>query len=76
MNFDTRTVVLVAKRLVELAERPPLFHDRITPAIIARRLDRVLDWLGTGGRIVVADYLRRREVPPPGKRRWSHQDAA
>lgn len=74
MRLDTRTIVLVASRLVKLAERPPLFNDRMTPAIIARRLDRVLGWLGTGGRVVASEYIRRREVPAPGKRQWSRKD--
>lgn len=76
MQFDTRTIVLVTKRLVDLAARPPLFNDRMTPAIIVRRLNRILDWLGTGGRIIASDYIRRREVPAAGKPQWSRRDYA
>lgn len=74
MKFDTRTIVLVTARLVKLAEKPPLFNEHMTPARIARRLDRVLDWLGTGGRVITAEYIRCREVPKPGKRQWSRRD--
>lgn len=76
MNFDTRTIVLVTRRLVKLAERPPLFNDRMTPAIISRRLSRILGWLGPCGRAVASDYIRQRELPVPGKREWSRRDWA
>ncbi len=76
MRFDTRTIVLVTKRLVELSERPPLFHDRITPAVVSRRLDRVSDWLGFGGRHTACEYIRRHRAPPPGDRQWGRAAAA
>ena len=76
MRFDTRTIVLVTKRLVDLAERPPLFHERITPAIIMRRLQRVLDWLGMGGRTIAAEHIKHRTLPAPGKKQGAKGDGA
>jgi hypothetical protein len=70
MLLDTRTIVLITGRLVDLCSMPRLFDDRMTPAIAARRMDRILDWLGSSGRIVASEYIRRREFPPPGDRKW------
>lgn len=70
MKFDMRTVVLVTRRLIMLTENPPLFHERVTPATIARRLDRVVAWIGGSRGVIVAEYLRRGEVPPAGRRNW------
>lgn len=76
MQFDTRTIVLVVGRLTDLASVPCLFNDRMPPSNVIARLDRVLDWLGPGGRMVACDYIRRREIPKPGKRQWSRGDYA
>ena len=74
MQFDTRTIVLVVGRLTDLASVPRLFDDRMPPGNVIVRLDRVLDWLGPGARMIASDYIRRREVPKPGKRQWSRGD--
>jgi hypothetical protein len=34
-------------------------------------MDRVLNWLGTSGRIVASEHIRKREIPPAGKRKWA-----
>jgi len=70
LTCDTRTIVLITGRLMDLASVPALFNERRTPAMVVRRLDRVLNWLGTSGRVVASEYIKRREVPPPGKRQW------
>lgn len=69
--LDTRTMVLVVGRLIDLASKPRLFDDHMTFSKVVRRLDRVLDWMGSSGRIVASDHIRRREVPPPGKKKWA-----
>lgn len=74
MTLDTRTIVLIVGRLVDLASLPALFNDRMTPHRVSKRLDRVLDWLGPAGCIVASEHIRRREVPPAGKRQWSRRD--
>lgn len=71
MRLDTHTIVRVTRRLVELRDRPPLFHERITPATISSRLDRVKSWLGYGGCLVVGEHLARHEMPAPGRKQWS-----
>ncbi|MGE3064136.1 MAG: hypothetical protein AB7K67_01000 [Hyphomicrobiaceae bacterium] len=71
MTLDTRTIVLVTGRLMDLASLPRLFDDRMPPARIVRRLDRVLSWLGSSGRIIASEHIKRRSVPPPGKRQWA-----
>lgn len=71
MTFDTRTIVLVTGRLVDLASMPAVFDDRMPPARVVRRLNRVLAWLGTSGRVIASHHIRRLEVPPPGKRKWA-----
>lgn len=76
MQFDTRTIVLVVGRLTDLASVPGLLVGRMPPSNVIVRLDRVLDWLGPAGRMVASDYIRRREVPKPGKRQWSRGDYA
>lgn len=70
MTLDTRTIVLVVWRLVDLRGMPRLFDDRMTPSMVGCRMERVLDWLGPSGRIIASDYIHRREVPPSGKRKW------
>ena len=76
MLLDTRTIVLVTGRLVDLASMPRLSDAGVTPGNVVARLDRVLDWLGPGGRIVVAEHIRKREVPKAGRRQWSRGDYA
>ena len=71
MIFDTRTIVLVVDRLLKLRDRPPLFSEGMRPDRISQRIDRVFNWLGLSGRVVAGDYVRRRETPPSGKRKWA-----
>lgn len=73
MQVDTRTIVLIVGRLRALVANPRLFDDRMSPRRVLTRLDRVLNWLGAFGRVVASDYLRRQELPAPGRRRWSRQ---
>ena len=71
MTLDTRTIVLITGRLVDLCAMPRLFNERMPPHRAAARLNRVCDWLGSTGRIVASEHIRRREVPPAGKRKWA-----
>ena len=71
MTVDTRTLVLVIGRLVNMASMPALFNDRMPPMRVANRLSRVIDWAGSSGRIVASEHIRRRETPAPGKRKWA-----
>lgn len=70
MRFDTRTLVLVVRRLERLRERPSLFNDRMVPWRVLRRADAVCAWLGSTGRMVVSEHLRARSTPEPGARKW------
>lgn len=72
MTFDTYTVYCVTKRLFDLAARPALFNDRMPQSRIRARLNRVLAWGGPALQHVTADYIRRREVPERGRKRWRH----
>lgn len=71
MRIDTRTMVRIVGRLVDLASVPRLFDDRMTPGRVTQRMGRVLDWMGRTGRIVASEHIRRREIPEPGKRKWA-----
>jgi hypothetical protein len=62
---------MVTGRLVDLASVPRLFNDRMGPDRVTQRMDRVLNWLGTSGRIVASEHIRKREIPPAGKRKWA-----
>lgn len=71
MTIDTRTLVLVIGRLVDLASMPALFNDHMSTMRVSNRLARIIDWAGSTGRIVASEHIRRRETPPPGKRKWA-----
>jgi hypothetical protein len=71
VTLDTRTIVLVTRRLFEMCARPALFNDRMPPHRAAARLSRILGWLGSTGRIVASEHIRRHETPPAGKRKWA-----
>lgn len=70
MKFDTRTLVLVTRRLLQLSSNPPLFHELITPRTIAIRFERIRRWLGDAGCYAVGQYIRSNQIPPPDRRHW------
>lgn len=70
MTFDTRTLVLVTRRLLQLSGNPPLFHEHITPRTIAIRFERIKRWMGPYAGAVVSDYLPGYGLPPAGWRKW------
>lgn len=78
MRIPLRAAVLVVRRLETALARPALFCDRMPPSRLQRRRERVLAWLGWGGEVVVADYLRRNELPRHGGivlQRWTGSSA-
>jgi len=66
MKLDLRTAVLIRRRLEEAAV-PLLFHESKRPAGQAARIKRIMAWLGSGGRLITAEYIHKNNLPDVGQ---------
>jgi hypothetical protein len=70
MKLDLRTAVLIRRRLEEAAV-PLLFHESKRPAWEtarqAARIKRIMGWLGSGGRLITAEYIHKNNLPDVGQ---------
>lgn len=57
MTFDLATLVAIRRRMEALGA-PLLFHDTRTPQRQARRVARIMRWMGPTGRLVTRDYVQ------------------
>ncbi len=73
MRISIFAAVLVVERLERRLSRPALFDERMPPARLRARRDRVMGWLGPLGEHCVADYLRRGTRPDLTNRTMLHR---
>lgn len=66
MKLAFRSLVLVHRRLHDLAAKPRLFFDAMPPARVAARRDRVRAWCGPGLWRALEDELQRNYLPTGG----------